>query len=465
MSEITYTQKRDYKEQFQKKAENARRRKETMDTKVFQLKIQENKCNEVQEKFLNHLFIEAKWYYNDCVAFGKSSEENKPWKNDYKKKSVVHYDKDKNPIESEFQFLSGASKQEINKRIGISCKSMCTNLKRGNIKHTKGLQFKSEFNSVPFRQFNNSWKFKGTKIKLQNCSKPYKVRGLEQLLVDGIEFANLSLIQRPSGYYLQITCYVPKEKKEKSEKNYQTVGLDFGCENTLTGYIEETNKSFKLDYRCEQPENQIRVQKKLSRRRVRNFSNRSNKGLRLQRLNRKYYEHQSNQKKDKTNKIIHNLKSYGKVVVQDEMISNWQKSGHGKAVNHGILGRLKTFIRNLPNSYVLDKSYPTSKFCFDCFHKNKDLKLWNRTYKCPNCGSIMDRDVHAAKNMIAFYHLSELVPTEYRNPKRLKKFILELLDDIKKRVEINSSESIDDIIISCIQELSGKHEATSLNSW
>lgn len=75
----------------------------------------------------------------------------------------------------------------------------------------------------------------------------------------------------------------------------------------------------------------------------------------------------------------------------------------------------------------------------------------------------MKRDVHAAKNMIAFYHLSELVPTEYRNPKRLKKFILELLGDIKKRVEINFSESIDDIL-SCIQELSGKHEATSLSS-
>lgn len=306
---------------------------------------------------------------------------------------------------------------------------------------------------------------KEPKLSYRIVLKPYKVRGLEQLLVDGIEFANLSLIQRPSGYYLQITCYVPKEKKEKSEKNYQTVGLDFGCENTLTGYIEETNKSFKLDYRCEQPENQIRVQRKLSRRRVRNFSNRSNKGLRLQRLNRKYYEHQSNQKKDKTNKIIHNLKSYGKVVLQDEMISNWQKSGHGKKISNGILGRLKNRLKSLPNVFVLDKSYPTSKFCFDCFSKNDELKVWDRTYKCPNCGSIMDRDVHAAKNMIAFYHLSELVPMEYRNPKRLKKFILELLGDIKKRVEINSSESIDDIIVSCIQELSGKHEATSLNSW
>ena len=464
MSENTYTQTttRDYKEQFRKKAETASRRASEMCVKVFQLKIQNNKCTTTQENFLKNVFIEAKWYYNDCIAFGRENNENKPWKNDYKKKSVVHYDKDKNPIESEFQFLSGATKQEINKRIGIACKSISSNAKRGNIQHTKGLQFKSEFNSVPFRQFGNSWKFKGNKIKLQNCSKPFKINGLEQLLVEGIEFANANLIQKASGYYLQVTCYVPKEeKKEESEKSYMTVGLDFGCETTLTGYIEETNQSFKLNYRCEQPENQKRVQRKLSRRHSKNFSNRSNKGLKLQKQNRKYYEHQNNQKKDKSNKIIHELKSYGLVVIQDEMLSKWQKSGHGKAVSHGILGRLKTLIKNLPNSYILDSSYPTSKFCFDCFHKNKDLKLWNRTFVCPHCGSISDRDVHASKNMIEFYHLIQMVPMEHRNPKKIR----ELLINIEKRVEMNSSESIENIVLSCIQELSEKHEATTFKSW
>lgn len=465
MSENTYTQitTRDYKEQFRKQAETASRRASEMCVKVFQLKIQYNKCNENQRKFLNKLFKEAKWYYNDCIAFGKEREENKPWKNDYKKKSVVHYDKDKNPIESEFQFLSGATKQEINKRIGIACKSMSSNLKKGNIEHTKGLQFKSEFNSIPFRQFDNNWKFKGVKIKLEKCFKPFKIRGLEQIQIEGIEFANANLIQKTSGYYLQVTCYVPKEeKKEKSEKAYQTVGLDFGCESTLTGYIEETEESFKLNYRCEQPEKQVRVQRKMSRRHSKNFSNRSNKGLRLQKKNKKYYEHQNNQKKDKAIKIMHDLKDYGMIVMQDEMLSKWQKSGHGKAVSHGILGRLKTLIKNLPNSYILDSSYPTSKFCFDCFHKNKDLKLWNRTFVCPHCGSVSDRDVHASKNMVVFYHLEQMVPTEiHREPKRLRRFVLELLNDIAKRVEINSSEDIENIVLNCIQELSKKHEATN----
>ena len=55
-----------------------------------------------------------------------------------------------------------------------------------------------------------------------------------------------------------------------------------------------------------------------------------------------------------------------------------------------------------------------------------------------------------------------MVPMECRDPKRLKRFILELLSDIEKRVENNSSESIEESVFYCIQELSEKHEAESL---
>ncbi len=461
MSDNNYTTKRDYKEQFAKKAETAFRRASSMSLKVFTLKIQINKCDLNQLHYLKDIFLEAKWYYNDCIAFG-NIEGNKPWKNSYKKTSVIHYDKDKNPIESEFKVLSGGAKQEIIKRIGSSYKSIKTNLKNKNIKTTHGLNFKSEFNSVPFRQYNNSWKFKGTKIKLEKCSKPFKVNGLEQLQIDGIEFANLNLIQKASGYYLQITCYVPKKQsKEKSEKSYQTLGIDFGCETTLTGYIEETNESFKLNFNFEQSEKEKRLQRRISKHHSKNFSNKSNKGLRLQKQYRKKSEHRINQKNDKTNKLVCSLKQFEIIVIQDEMLSHWQKSGHGKKIYNGILGRLKSKLKTLPNVFVLDKSYPTSKFCFDCFHKNDDLRVWNRTFICPNCGIIMDRDVHAAKNMISFYKLLMMVPTEiHREPKRLKSFVLDLLSDIEKRVEINPSVSNESIILSCIQELSEKHEAT-----
>ena len=73
MSDNTYPSNttRDYKAQFQKKAENAARRALTMDLKVFQLKIQSNHLNQTQKQFLDNVFLEAKWYYNSCIALGK----------------------------------------------------------------------------------------------------------------------------------------------------------------------------------------------------------------------------------------------------------------------------------------------------------------------------------------------------------------------------------------------------------
>ena len=459
MSDNTYSSNntsRDYKAQFQKKAENAARRASLMDVKVFQLKIQSNHLNQTQKQFIYNIFLEAKWYYNSCIAFGKV-EGNKPYKNDCKNKTVVHYDKDKNPITSEFTCLSAASRQEINKQIGTACKSIKSNLKAGNIKHTKGLSFVSEVNSVAFRQFGNSWKFDGTKIKLAGLKKPLKVFGLEQLNIDGIEFANARLVQKPTGYYIQVTCYVPKQERQH---NYQTIGIDFGCETSFTTYVEETKESRKLNYCFEQSENEKRVQRKLSRRRSRKFSNRTNKGLRLTKKNRK--QKRSNQKKDATNKLIFWLKQFETVVIQDEMLSNWQASGHGKKIERGILGRVKAILKTLPNTFVLDRSLPTSKYCFDCFHKNDDLKVWEREFVCPSCGCITDRDVHAAQNMIAFYKLIQMVPMECRDPKRIK----ETLIDIEKRVEINPSRSLEEAIRLVIQGLSTKHEATDdLPSW
>ena len=141
------------------------------------------------------------------------------------------------------------------------------------------------------------------------------------------------------------------------------------------------------------------------------------------------------------------------------MLANWQASGHGKKIERGILGRVKAIVKTLPNTFILDRSLPTSKYCFDCFHKNENLKVWEREFVCPNCGVITDRDVHAAQNMIAFYKLITMVPMECRDPKRIKK----LLIDIEKRVETNPSRPLDEITQLVIQGLSVKHEALDLS--
>ncbi len=49
----------------------------------------------------------------------------------------------------------------------------------------------------------------------------------------------------------------------------------------------------------------------------------------------------------------------------------------------------------------IDKWYPSSKRCFDCGHLLDSLTLDVRSWTCPECGVVHDRDINAAKNILA----------------------------------------------------------------
>lgn len=44
--------------------------------------------------------------------------------------------------------------------------------------------------------------------------------------------------------------------------------------------------------------------------------------------------------------------------------------------------------------------FPSSKLCNSCGTKNEELKLHNREWECSNCGSVNQRDLNAAKNLL-----------------------------------------------------------------
>jgi putative transposase len=50
---------------------------------------------------------------------------------------------------------------------------------------------------------------------------------------------------------------------------------------------------------------------------------------------------------------------------------------------------------------AVDRWYPTSKICSACGHLLADLSLGTRHWACPACGTRHDRDVNAAKNILA----------------------------------------------------------------
>jgi putative transposase len=50
---------------------------------------------------------------------------------------------------------------------------------------------------------------------------------------------------------------------------------------------------------------------------------------------------------------------------------------------------------------VIDRWYPSSKMCSACGHLLADLSLATRHWTCPSCGTRHDRDMNAAKNILA----------------------------------------------------------------
>jgi len=49
----------------------------------------------------------------------------------------------------------------------------------------------------------------------------------------------------------------------------------------------------------------------------------------------------------------------------------------------------------------IDRWYPSSKRCSDCGHTVAKMALKVRAWTCPECGSIHDRDINAARNVLA----------------------------------------------------------------
>jgi len=74
----------------------------------------------------------------------------------------------------------------------------------------------------------------------------------------------------------------------------------------------------------------------------------------------------------------------------------------GTKIQHSILGRIKNKLSMNDRVVILDKWFPTTKYCSKCGNK-VELELKDRIFECSNCKTKEDRDIHAANNMIYFY--------------------------------------------------------------
>lgn len=356
--------------------------------RVFTCKVQYNHLNKQQRQQLKMMFVEAKWMYNYILNLSQDNN-NDIFKLKYTDlNNITHLDKDKNIVNVSLQYLSSQMKQSVLDGIFSNIRGLAKAREKG-LKIGK-LNFISEYTSINLKQANVSYKIiSKNRIKIQGIKKPLRVNGLEQILsLSDYDLANAKLINKYGDYYVAITVYTNKENKDKPT---EIIGIDLGCQTSVT-----LSDGRKFNCRVEESEYCKNLRRKISR-----CKKDSNNRYRLKKKYRKANAKSINRKNDFARQLNHILKNYI-VVMQDEQLQQWSRHRHGKAIQQGILGRIKSLLKNNENTIVLSKWFPSTKLCSYCGEK-VEMKLHERVFVCPKCGYMEDRDIHAAKNMVWFY--------------------------------------------------------------
>jgi transposase, IS605 OrfB family, central region len=120
------------------------------------------------------------------------------------------------------------------------------------------------------------------------------------------------------------------------------------------------------------------------------------------------HEHIANIRKDFLHKLSTRLVNENQVIaVENLKIKNMMKNHHlAKAiadVSWSEFFRQLTYKAELHGSKLLkvDTFYPSSRTCSNCGYQNEETKSLNvRSWTCPKCGAVHDRDENAAKNIL-----------------------------------------------------------------
>lgn len=116
--------------------------------------------------------------------------------------------------------------------------------------------------------------------------------------------------------------------------------------------------------------------------------------------------------------VVENAKESKTYIVLEKLTNIRRSSRKGDGKGKKLRGRLHRWSFREPQRQIQYKANwgdilveyvrasMTSKTCSQCGYVNKALK-YEREWQCPNCGAILDRDLNAAKNILAKFRFKE----------------------------------------------------------
>lgn len=213
------------------------------------------------------------------------------------------------------------------------------------------------------------------------------------------------------GLNWYISVGVEEEDYISSELN-GTIGIDLGLKDTA---ILSTGKKYKNINKTAHIKRIEKRLKKLQREKSRKYETNKQDGKfvktnNIEKINKKInklHKRLANIRKNYNHNMTAEITNMNpsKIVIEDLNIKGMMKNKHlsesiGKQGLYEITKQLEYKCKYKGIELVkADRWYPSSKTCSNCGHINKDLKLSDRTYICPECGTVIDRDLNAAINL------------------------------------------------------------------
>ncbi|MEH2280828.1 MAG: RNA-guided endonuclease TnpB family protein [Nostoc sp.] len=213
----------------------------------------------------------------------------------------------------------------------------------------------------------------------------------------------VTVSKTPSGKYLaSILTEVEGENPVVSEG--KIYGIDLGLKHFAV--VTDGEKVSKYDnpkHLTKHEKNLKCKQQKLARK-----QKGSNSRNRYRKVVAKVYERVSNSRQDFLHKLSYKLVSVSLAVIVENLNVKGMVRNHklAKSISDVGWGTFINFLaykleRKGAKLVEIDRWFPSSKLCSNCFYQISDLSLDVREWTCPNCGTHHDRDANAAINIRA----------------------------------------------------------------
>jgi len=288
--------------------------------------------------------------------------------------------------------VGSQSIQDVTDRIYLSYQQFFRRLKKG--RKTSPPKFKKirKYKSYTLKQ--SGYKLlENNKIKIGNHIYRYH----KSQEIDGV-IHTVCVKRDPLGdIYIFITCTVEHVTPKKKVTSGNIVGLDFGLKTFLTA-SNRTKYESPLYYTAGLP--QLRKASKAFSTKKKGSTTKNRAFLNLARKHKKV----KNQRKDYLHKLARKHAHTFDVICIEDLNIEAMKKLWGKKISDLGFTEFVALLRHHCNKagttlVTIDRFYPSSKQCSECFELNHDLSLKDRSWTCGSCHITHDRDINAARNI------------------------------------------------------------------